>query len=146
MSIMTVDPGGTSGWAVAQAKLWVAGKRSSALRGSGQVRGLEFEQVHELLRLICEWDVSSVIIEDFILQKFGSQRSLLSPVRIGSALAYTLWERSPSISVHWQLPSVMAIATDARLERWGILRRPVSAWPHANDAIRHMEVAVRNLR
>lgn len=84
---------------------------------------------------------SIIAVEDFILRERTKDRSLLSPVRLTSIIRFNLWQLGSLDSVVMQQPSSAKTAvTDKRLKDWGLW---MPGKPHANDAMRHLVLAVR---
>lgn len=146
-TVIGIDPGGTTGWAVmcveqdALSDPDVSILRSIAHKAQGQVAGDEDKQAMILIELIAAWPSAAVVIEDFILRKFVSGRELLSPVRITAkvefALKYGLLDVGRPRDVFKQQPSLaMKTATDDRMKDWGLYIRE-GGEEHARDAMRH---------
>lgn len=87
-------------------------------------------------------EISTLVIEDFILRERTKERSLLSPVRLTARIETLLFDEPElSCKVHYQSPSdAKSTVTDERLERWGFW--PTGA-PHARDALRHLLMFMR---
>lgn len=82
-----------------------------------------------------------IAIEDFILRERTKDRSLLSPVRLTSIIRFNLWQLGSLDTVVMQQPSsAKTSVTDKRLKDWGLW---MPGKPHANDAMRHLVLALR---
>lgn len=85
--------------------------------------------------------LSHVLVEDFILREHSSDRSLLSPVRLTSALYQELsHSHLGSCAWHIQSASDKSVVGDELLRSLGMYR---PGWPHANDAARHLVLFLR---
>jgi len=140
-TLISIDPGGTSGWSVLSVHpeaLCVPGVAilPNVLHWShGQIVGDENEQTAQILGIVDSWPGCYVLVEDFILKTSISGREVLSPVRITAKLEYALWVSGRPNSR--QMPSeAKSVATDERLRRWGFYQRE-GGLEHARDADRH---------
>lgn len=154
-TVVAIDPGGTTGWAVLQVH------SQSLIDGdvpilanvehfaSGQFTGSELDQAIEVVDLFEQWPGSALLIEDFILRVSSADRSLLSPVRITAHIealvqAPRLREGLPDLPIFKQTPEMaMSTATDERLKRWGLYR---PGEQHARDATRHAITFIRKMK
>jgi hypothetical protein len=156
LTIMSWDPGGTTGWAalsiylrhiatLATYGLDALGSEILLIR-SGQLSGSELRQTDAAYALVQagvdrgESDYVLFLYEDFILRKRLKSRALLSPVRMTSRL-------QALNSFHWQFhelkqqPSLAKTATpDKMLKKYNLY---TPGKPHANDAKRHAITLVR---
>lgn len=89
-------------------------------------------------------EISTVCIEDFILREWTQDRSLLSPVRVGAKVEYSMAVSGViKADVHLQSSSdAKRTVTDERLKRWGFW---VEGQPHARDALRHLLLFMREV-
>lgn len=153
-TVLAVDPGGTTGWALFgfDPKVFVEGSDVRLLApGSvrfwtaGELTGPENGQVDALIGLLTAWPDATVVVEDFLLRQFSMDRSLLAPVRITAALSWAMRGtgtagasrgRGPGRTFILQQPSLaMSTVTDVRMKASGFWL-PASG-PHARDAVRH---------
>lgn len=84
-----------------------------------------------------------LVIEDFILRGKlgGTERSGLSPVRVGSGLMVGLRLEGHKPHIHFQQASdAKGVATNERLKSWGLWTRGLE---HGRDATRHAVLFVR---
>lgn len=87
-------------------------------------------------------EISTVVMEDFILREGTQDRSLLSPVRLEARTeAYVFEDDELEVDVHLQSASDMKrTVTEERLKRWGFW---VPGQRHARDALRHLLLYMR---
>lgn len=142
-SVLGVDPGDTTGWAVVRTSTESAADVPEVV-ACGQISGIPVKQALELADTLSFYGFHEpgrlgLVIEDFQVRTMSVR---LSPVQVGYALLGVLAERFGSaVQPVWQMPSMAkTTATDDRLKRWGLWQ---SGKPHANDAIRHGVVALR---
>lgn len=149
-TIIAVDPGGTSGWALFSFKPEALLPGDTKLLESilywtcGEFVGAENLQVDQLVSLCAAWPEADLVVEDFILRQFRQGRELLAPVRITAALSYGIREtdgvwkgRGPGRRMYLQQPGLaMSTITDERMKRSGFYN-PTVGKPHARDAVRH---------
>lgn len=150
MRLMSIDPGGTTGFVFAMVDLQFGQSAHELLRNArendrltaGEIRKPEHETIRYMCKLIKDGKPDHVIIEDYVVRMpvRSTRRSALSPARIGSGIAYALEEMAPLYPVTFQMPSEMSVATDQRLKRWGLW---FPGKPHACDAMRHMVIFLR---
>lgn len=152
-TVIAVDPGGTTGWALAcfdpKAFLEDGPKLLSSVRfwTCGQVDGSEDSQVETLVSLLAAWPQADVVVEDFLLREFRMGRELLAPVRVTAKLEYAMrgtgeagsWNGSgPGRRFYLQQPALAKSAvTDHRLKLSGFYE-PTIGKVHARDAVRHL--------
>lgn len=141
-TIVCIDPGGTTGWAVFSVHPESLVDSGVPILGNithwshGQVVGDENSQASELLGLIDTWPGCCVLIEDFILRVSSGDREVLSPVRITAKVEFGLF-LAGGIPSFRQMPSeAKSVATDERLRSWGFYQRK-GGLEHARDADRH---------
>lgn len=145
-TVVSYDPGDTTGWAVFAIKLRAMQEHHRKILSniawwkSGQFIGDENSQADEMVALAMAWDDSHIVVEDFLLRKFSTDRSLLSPVRITARFEYGLYLAEDTRTIVLQ-PGELAMSTitDARLEainQLGIFSATIGQ-PHARDAVRH---------
>lgn len=148
VSVMALDPGGTTGWAL----LTVPRRNiSNRHQGSvlddvqlecGQIFGEEHDAIEEIATLVIGHLEAALVIEDFIVRRMDPSREFLSPVRIMTVIehdCYRLkrpsWRQSPA--------DAKTVVTDDRLKRWGLWTK---GQQHARDATRHGILFLRRAR
>lgn len=167
-TVIAVDPGGTTGWSLIsvhpeslitpEAKVLDnihvhqhgqvdcgshRGNLATSLHSGISTDG-ENSGVYDLAKFIRSWPVAAVVIEDFILRQQRKDRDLLSPVRITSALAYSMWLTGRDY--HIQTPAdAKSVCTDERLKEWQ-LYDPYGGLIHARDADRHAILFLRKAK
>ncbi len=151
-TVLAVDPGGTTGWAVFafDPKVFVQPEtkilENIAFWSCGQFSGRENDQVDGLIGIAEAWPDASVVVEDFLLRQFNMGRELLAPVRITAAFSYALRStgtegsrrgRGEGRKFYLQQPALAkSTITDARLRASGFYS-PTIGTEHARDAVRH---------
>jgi len=167
-TVIAIDPGGTTGWSLMQVDPEALCDRSrKVLPGifdhqHGQVdcgvrRGNldttlhagistdgEFAGVYDIAKLCREWPCAAVVIEDFQLRQMRRDRELLSPVRIGTAIGYTLWIQGRDYFVQ-QPADAKNVCSDALLKE-AKMYDPYGNLVHARDADRHALLFLRKLK
>lgn len=141
VSVIGIDPGGTTGWAVLCCPV-------NSLRGGsdplaeikhwsyGQLEGAENHQVDQLIMIIQDWEAAAIVCEGFHLRTLAAE---LSPVRITAALDW--WLSYAKRPMFIQLPSMAkSTATDDRLKSWELYDKGNE---HARDATRHASTFLR---
>lgn len=151
-TIVSVDPGGTTGWSVISVHPEsLVDPDVSILENvihwsHGQIVGPEDSQASQVLGLIDSWPGCMVLIEDFVLRVSSGDRDLLSPVRITAKIEFGLYVADGNVPVHKQMPSeAKSVATDSRLKSWGFYERK-GGLEHARDADRHGLVWLRKCK
>lgn len=158
MTVMGIDPGETTGWAVCRMTLgklelishgqiseedvWMANFQNSSKYAL--YRG----QALTLMQVVTELEPQVVVIEDFVLRQFTTMKAEgISPVRIGAMLEVWLHEIMPHNEppwkgkVEWQTPSQIGVMHNARMkEQMPEIYKATAGFPHARDAVRHCEV------
>jgi hypothetical protein len=140
-AVISIDPGGTSGWSILQVHpVALLDTEFPILTNiecwqNGQFTGNENQQAKDVLDLIDAWPGCAVVMEGFILRKFSSDDELLSPVRLIAKIEYGLWLLG--MTYFPQQPSeAKSVATDDRLKNWGLYKSE-GGMQHARDADRH---------
>lgn len=161
--IISLDPGGTTGWSLMQVHPEALDPRSPEVGvldnvitwrhgqvDCGSKRGNLGTSLHagisttgenagisELLGLLRSWPLAAVIVEDFILDpsRFNTGRDLLSPVRITSAVNYDLWLQRRDYFVQ-SASLAKSTVRDDLLRQWGYYTN-TGGLGHARDADRH---------
>lgn len=167
-TIISVDPGGTTGWALIQVppealfdadvpilpNIWMhqhgqidcgvhRGNLDTSLHTGISTHG-EFSGIYDLAAFVRAWPVAAVVVEDFTLRQLRMDRELLSPVRITSALGYELWKNGRDY--HVQTPTdAKRICTDDRMKEWGLYEAR-GGMQHARDADRHAVLFLRRAK
>lgn len=134
MRILSLDPGGTTGYAIS----WVQSNGEAEILRSGQIQGSlkGFLDFH--------WDVLEdehidlIVCESFTLRE-GVYGADLSPVYIIGALEALY----PTTQIIYQAPSQKKLCEDDRLKKMGL---HVPGKPHRNDSVRHLVIYLRNTR
>lgn len=132
MLVLSLDPGGTTGYAVS----WVEPETQIEVVRSGQIKGglQGFLDFH--------WDVledmpfDKIVCESFTLRE-GVYGADLSPVYIIGALEALY----PTCDIIYQEPKLKPLCDDERLRKLN-LHEPSK--PHRNDAVRHAVIYLRN--
>lgn len=134
MRVLSLDPGGTTGYAITTydptfpAEIERSGQIKNSLRG--------FLDFH--------WDVLEseqfdfIICENFELRE-GIYGADLSPVYIIGALEALY----PTTQIVYQAPYQKPLVDDDRLKKLGLYE---PGKPHRNDAVRHMVIYLRNTK
>jgi hypothetical protein len=133
--VLSLDPGGTTGWAVFDVHPEAMGPDPEIpvlfnvdWWTAGQFTGSVSAQCDEIIALIRSWPSARLVTEDFKLRQINA---VLTPVEIN---AIVLHEARPRYFVK-QMPSLaMTTAPDERLKAWGFW---LPGKEHARDAIRH---------
>jgi hypothetical protein len=167
-SVIALDPGGTTGWSLIsvhpesliepKADIFDnifehkhgqvdcgthRGNLGSSLHDGISTEG-EFSGVYDLAEFIRAWPSAAVVIEDFNLRQLRMDRELLSPVRITSAIGYSMWLEGRDY--HIQSPSdAKRVCTDERLKEWRMYET-AGALRHARDADRHAILFMRKAK
>ena len=148
-TLITFDPGGTTGWCVMQVHPEALSEPGYTVLDNvehwaqGQITGAESRQIHEMAVLVAAWPGACIVSEDFQLATSVGGHDVLSPVRINGGLAYALWLQNRGMML--QNRSDRMVASDDRLKSWGFYVREGGA-EHARDATRHALVWWRKCR
>lgn len=141
-SLVTFDPGGTTGWSVWAVRMEaMTDDRRKILNNliawsCGEIIGDELDQVSEMLDLAERWDKAQLLHEDFILKRFSEARELLSPVRLTFGFQVGLRERNDTRQVLMQGSGLaLTTFTDERLKDLGFYGMTKS--DHERSAISH---------
>jgi len=87
----------------------------------------------------------TVVCEDFVLRRGKAMTSdQTSPLILIGALQYVAFQDQKTITVVMQSPSAAKQVTDEHLDKLGFLRTPKTKWDHANDAMRHAVLYLKN--
>lgn len=166
-TVISVDPGGTTGWSVmvvhpealvdpevpilSNIDHWANGQIGAMPEhAKPNVGELSFEErrcVRTLMRdVLGRWPGAALVIEDFILRKKSMDRELLSAVRLTAALEMMVEEGDLQMTMHRQAPSTAkTVATDERLKKWGLYNR-AGGQQHARDGDRHSITFLRTAK
>ena len=131
MKLLSLDPGGTTGYAIIDFD-----DKYFRIEDSGQISGglkgfIEYD--YEKFELEC-FDI--IVCESFTLRE-GIYGADLSPVYIIGALEALYQEKD----IVYQEPKLKPLCDDERLKRMGFYER---GKPHRNDAVRHGIIYLRN--
>lgn len=130
-AILCLDPGGTTGWAFVH----YDENSEPMVSISGQVSGGIVGFLHWYRKMIIHWD--ETVCESFILRP-GVHGADITPAYIIGALDAMSFENR---TVVYQAPSQKKLCDDDTLKRMGLYK---PGQPHANDAIRHGIIYLRN--
>lgn len=132
--ILSLDPGGTTGWAIIE----YSDTEEPKLLDCGQVaNGLE--GFIDWYSKIDDYELDGVICESFTL-RLGVKFPDLSPVYIIGALNAFEYNR---LHIVMQPPTMKPLCSDEVLKRINFYQVGL---PHGNDAIRHGIIYLRNKR
>jgi hypothetical protein len=133
--VLSVDPGGTTGWAVFSVHPDAMGPDPDIpVLGNvewwtaGEVTGNQDGQCDELIALIAEWPSARLVTERFKLRQMNAE---LSPVEVNAILR---WAVRPRYWVVQNPDLAMGTVTDDRQKAWGFW---LPGKEHARDAIKH---------
>lgn len=153
LSIIAVDPGGTTGWSLLTLPKEVDGQciwtTSQEVLLANQIQWIhgqidcrhdkEHYGVQQLKELINLYPSAAVLFEGFQLRQLAVD---LSPVKIIARVEeYLYWRQRSMIT---QMPAVKATANNARLKEWQVYT-PDGGLDHARDADRHLMIFIRRL-
>jgi len=133
--VLCLDPGGTTGYAIFE----YSEDGEAVVKTAGQIPdGLEGFIEWYMEQVVSSWDV--VVCESFTLRT-GVKFPDLSPVYIIGALQAmeAAWDKKPI----YQPPTSKPLCNDDVLKRLGIY---IPGRGHANDALRHGIIYLRNKR
>lgn len=166
MKVLAFDPGGTTGWALADVDVSAWGEMLGDVQLSllcGQIKvPSESENAWRMMELVGEHGPDVVVLEDFVVMPNGlhnPKRDWTSPMRLLAVIDFWWWmaqwgpvdvmdgremrARMP-LKVK-QMPGEKDIITDELLKKWGLWRtqKRQGGGPHAMDALRHLIVFMR---
>ena len=147
-TVVTLDPGGTTGWCVFQCHPEALIDNDVLILEnidywqSGQFTGNEDAQCEQICNLIFNWPGCAILIEDFVLRMMSPDRDLLSPVRITAKVEHMLWLRGMTFFVQ-SASEAKTTATDVRLKNWGLYK---PGEEHGRDATRHAITFIRKAK
>lgn len=139
VTVLALDPGGTTGWAVLTCSIEVFGfgdgtevHKRIKHKDSGEIYGEPIEQADEIGDLYDAWPDAAIVIEHFQPRQAAYELSAIQAETICEYIAFV--DRRDETTFK-QLPALaMTTATNERLKRWG-LYKPGSE--HSKDAMRH---------
>lgn len=156
MKIMSVDPGGKTGWVAInippkELELSRRGSTHQLVRWCmknkhmrwGEITAGPVRTAVQLVERCGDLDIHTVLMEAMYLDKPGSRKvrtgDIMLPCKVGWAMA-GLYEGQQLGSINWRQPSEMSVITDARLKQWGLW------FPNQKDAraaLKHLLVYLR---
>lgn len=131
--ILSLDPGGTTGIAIFDYTEDTEPVMVMNAQVGGSLEGFILWYIEN--KPTYKWDM--IVCEDFTLRlnvKFPD----LSPVYIIGALTALEWG---TMQIVYQQPSMKSLCDDTRLKKMGLY---TPAFGHANDAVRHAIIYLRN--
>lgn len=134
MLILSLDPGGTTGVALIESQEDTEPQLLWATQVNGGLAGFMDFYLNE----IKQFPLDLIVCESFTLRE-GIYGADLSPVYIIGALE--AFNRASKVEIKYQAPSQKSLCDDARLKKMGLHQRGKQ---HANDAIRHAIIYLRN--
>jgi hypothetical protein len=163
--VLSLDPGVTSGWAALRVE-WVVlrevGFRAAVLGADvdfawscGELVGPEPYQAELFLGLArglwlegefgegSSSDLFLIVVEDFVLRVFSSDRDLLSPVRVTSCLEALSWRTLLPPVVLFSAADALSVMPDHRLRALHLLCE--GGEDHVRDATRHAVLGARRM-
>ena len=168
LAIIGVDPGVTTGVAIATLQRKEIGSLADVLVEMGQLSygfsGNGFDiiesasaeegeakvaaEIAQLVRTaVLHGSRVVLVIEDFVVRRFDSSREFLSPVRITARIQQELFNDTicQGVTVAMQSPSdAKQTCTDERMKKWGIQPKTHKD-RHGLDAARHCVLFIRKL-
>jgi hypothetical protein len=132
MRILSLDPGGTTGYMIAT----VSPDSELNIERSGQIKNSLNGFLDFHWDVLEDEDINLVVCESFTLRE-GIYGADLSPVYIIGALEALY----PAIEIVYQEPKLKPLCDDDRLKKLG-LHEPGKQ--HRNDAVRHAIIYLRN--
>lgn len=133
--VLTLDPGGTSGWSVFQVHLEaMSGNPEYRVLDNvlwwtaGQFTGKQDDQIDLIMELVNSWPNARLVTEDFKLRQGAAY---LDPVEINATLR---WACRPRYWVKQSASLAMNTVTDDRQKEWGFW---LPGKEHARDAVKH---------
>lgn len=168
LMIIGIDPGVTTGVAVASLRGKEVGSLADVLLEMGQLsygfsgNGTDIiasasaeegeakvaTEIASLVRTaVLHGSRVVLVIEDFVVRRFDSSREFLSPVRITARIQQELFNDTmcEGVTVVMQSPSdAKQTCTDERMKKWGIQPKTRKD-RHGLDAARHCVLFIRKL-
>lgn len=168
LAIIGVDPGATTGVAIATLQRKEIGSLADVFVEMGQLSygfsGNGFDiiesasaeegeakvaaEIAQLVRTaVLHGSRVVLVIEDFVVRRFDSSREFLSPVRITARIQQELFNDTicQGVTVAMQSPSdAKQTCTDERMKKWGIQPKTHKD-RHGLDAARHCVLFIRKL-
>ena len=132
MLILSLDPGGTTGVAAINYEEDQAPQIVRTWQIQNGLKGFLDFHWDELE----DWNFDEIVCESFTLRE-GVRGVDLSPTYVIGALEALY----PTTTIHYQAPSQKPLCDDERLKKINMHEK---ARPHANDAVRHAIIYLRN--
>jgi len=133
--VLSLDPGGTTGWAVFSvhpdamtARLEFRVLDNIDWWTAGEFTGSQDKQCDEIMELVNSWPGARLVTEGFTLRQAQAE---LSPVQINAIIR---WAARPRYWVEQNASLAMGTVTDDRQKEWGFW---LPGKPHARDAVKH---------
>jgi hypothetical protein len=136
--VLTLDPGGTTGWALfcvhpdavtGDPEIHLFGEYGNVLYWTaGEFTGSSLRQCDEIVELANSWPGARLVTEDFKLRQLNAE---LSPVEINHTIA---WALRPRYFVKQNASLAMTTLTDDRQKDLGFW---IPGKEHARDAVKH---------
>lgn len=133
--VLSLDPGGTTGWAVFCVHPDAMGPNPEFRIldnidwwTAGEFTGSSMSQCDEIIELANSWPDARLVTEMFRLRQLSAE---LDPVEINHTIK---WALRPRYFVDQQPGLAMSTVTDDRQKEWGFW---VPGKPHARDAVKH---------
>jgi hypothetical protein len=132
-TILSLDPGGTTGYAIFD----VQQDEFPELIMRGQIAGSLKGFIDFVDDVLSDIAIDAIVCESFTLRE-GVYGADLSPVYIIGALEGMYGKLIP---IKYQEPKIKPLCDDNRLKKMGL---HIPGKPHANDAVRHFVISMRN--
>lgn len=125
--VLAFDPGGVTGWSIICVRLKAMhDPRKKILSNvawwkSGEFFGEEKLQAVSMVDLAIAWDDAHLVMEDFLLRKFSTDRELLAPVRIQARFEHGMYlKKDPRPLILQPVELAKERMTDERLRSAGL--------------------------
>jgi hypothetical protein len=146
--VLSIDPGGTTGWSILSVAPRVfSGTPEGSLpslirhREEGEFEGDPNEQTVQFGELLDAWESAAICIEQFDVRQIAVE---LSPAYVTAKFEWLIWCEKRDDQIFYQTPGLaLGTITDDRLKRWGMYR---PGKVHARDALRHSLMFLRRCR
>lgn len=137
VSVLGLDPGGTTGWAVATVNIEAiqTGNIISGLRywSTGNLVGGIGEQVEALGSLFDSWPDAAIVAESFDTNRQAAFE--VDSIEVNGGIKYLTWCDCREHKLFWQTPAfAKTTVTDELLHKWKLYR---PGQDHGRDALRH---------
>lgn len=138
-TVVALDPGGTTGWAVVSVDVTAYGfgdgtslHRLITHKDSGQFVGEVLEQGEEIATLFDAWPTAAIVLEHFQPRQAAYELSAIQVETIAEYIAFCDRREETTFK---QLPSLaLSTITDERLKGWKLYK---PGEQHGRDAFRH---------